>query len=186
MKELIPLSEISEMGIEKTFDNQAIWLDPIKEFGISCEIIEPLKAQVFMMKLADGCLIKGTLTGKILLTCDRCANEINYTISTKFEEFEEILQNLEIGDDQGEEIFDIEKSSLIIEDTHGILKLDISALLWEELSLAIPVKPLCSKDCKGICFACGKNNNVEACQCNENANDPRFEVLKNLKITKTK
>ncbi len=186
MKELIPLSEISEIGIEKSFENQAIWLDPIKEFGMSCEITEPLKAQLFMMKLAEGCLIKGTLTGKILLSCDRCAEKIDYTISTQFEEFEEVLQSLDISEDQDEEIFDIERSSLIIEDTHGILKLDISSLLWEEFSLAIPMKPLCSKECKGVCLVCGINKNVAHCQCDTSASDPRFDKLKNLKITKTK
>ncbi len=186
MKELVPLSEITEMGIEKSYENQAIWLEPIKEFGMACEIIEPLKAQVFMMKLADGCLIKGNLTGKINLSCDRCAEKIDYTISTEFEEFEEVLQSIDMGEDQDEEMLDIERSSVIVEDKHGILKLDITALLWEEFSLAIPVKPLCSKECKGVCLMCGTNKNVGQCACDTNASDPRFEKLKNLKITKTK
>ena len=44
---------------------------------------------------------------------------------------------------------------------------------------------LCKEDCKGLCQGCGANLNIEACSCNESANDeeiidPRFAKLKDI------
>ncbi len=43
--------------------------------------------------------------------------------------------------------------------------LDITENVREELILNFPLKPLCKKDCKGICPICGKNLNEEKCDC---------------------
>ena len=35
----------------------------------------------------------------------------------------------------------------------------------EQFYLALPMKPLCRQDCKGLCPHCGTNLNTETCQC---------------------
>ncbi len=185
MKFSIPLSEIPETGIEKSFDNQELWLEPIKEFKISCTILEPITAQLFLLKQGEGCLIRGSLSGKVELLCDRCKDKSVYEISSKFEEFEEHPEAV-YTDDEGNEIpvneDELVDASLIFLDKYSRAHVDLGSLLWEEFSLALPVKPVCKADCKGICVACGANKNVSECTCEKENTDPRFEKLKNLKI----
>ena len=44
--------------------------------------------------------------------------------------------------------------------------LEVDSQIREEILLDWPMKPLCRSDCKGICPGCGKNLNLEQCQCN--------------------
>ncbi len=59
-------------------------------------------------------------------------------------------------------------------------ELDVSALVEAETTLALPMKPLCRDDCRGLCAVCGGNRNLVACACGERAPDPRLAVLKDL------
>ncbi len=48
--------------------------------------------------------------------------------------------------------------------------------------LNVPMRFLCSDDCKGLCSSCGKNLNGGECGCSQKEIDPRLAVLKNLKF----
>ena len=61
------------------------------------------------------------------------------------------------------------------------LELDLSEWIQEQLVLAIPMKMLCSEDCKGICAGCGANLNDDVCSCAAPATDPRWDKLKTLR-----
>ena len=58
--------------------------------------------------------------------------------------------------------------------------LDLAQLVETETTLALPMKPLCRTDCRGLCPTCGGNRNVVECACAGRAPDPRFAVLKDL------
>lgn len=64
--------------------------------------------------------------------------------------------------------------------------IDLEQMMREQFYLALPMKPLCQPDCKGLCPVCGKNRNRETCSCESTWVDPRFEVLKNFKKTEVK
>ena len=59
-------------------------------------------------------------------------------------------------------------------------ELDLAALVEAETTLALPMKPLCRDDCRGLCPVCGGNRNVVPCTCSERAPEPRLTVLKDL------
>jgi uncharacterized protein len=46
--------------------------------------------------------------------------------------------------------------------------------------LAVPISPLCSPDCLGLCPICGGNLNESVCQHEEELIDPRLDILKSL------
>jgi uncharacterized protein len=54
-------------------------------------------------------------------------------------------------------------------------------LLREQFYLALPMKPLCREDCKGLCPQCGTNLNTGSCECGPALEDPRLAPLKQLK-----
>jgi uncharacterized protein len=58
--------------------------------------------------------------------------------------------------------------------------LDVIDLLREQFQLALPMKPLCTEDCRGLCPECGANQNRTACDCTPKWEDPRLAPLKGL------
>ena len=61
-------------------------------------------------------------------------------------------------------------------------KIDLAKDIRDYAILAVPMKKLCSEDCKGLCPKCGKNLNDGTCDCHEEKMDPRWEPLQKLKI----
>jgi uncharacterized protein len=59
-------------------------------------------------------------------------------------------------------------------------EIDLSQLMEEQFYLALPMKPLCREDCRGLCGVCGTNLNRGSCQCTREWEDPRLAVLKSL------
>jgi uncharacterized protein len=58
--------------------------------------------------------------------------------------------------------------------------LDLIDLLREQFQLALPMKPLCTEDCRGLCPECGTNLNRVDCGCAPKWEDPRLAPLKGL------
>ncbi len=191
MKNIIALSNIPETGKEIDFNDQDFWLSRIKEYNIPCTISKEIKAKLFVTKQEEGCLIRGQVDGELEFICDRCTEKALHTLSISIDEFAPMpTLYLETVDEDGnvlealeEEALSIE-TNLIFEDKKGIFHLDIEALLFEEFSLDLPIKPLCTPDCAGRCLHCGVNKNETHCLCETGKLDPRFEKLHNLKVTR--
>ena len=58
--------------------------------------------------------------------------------------------------------------------------LELAPMLREQVILSNPMHPLCKDDCAGLCPHCGTNQNLEACQCAQETNDPRWQGLQDL------
>jgi len=59
--------------------------------------------------------------------------------------------------------------------------LDVGELLRSETDLALPMKPLCRPDCRGLCPVCGAHKNVTECRCETRGTDPRLAPLEALR-----
>jgi len=62
--------------------------------------------------------------------------------------------------------------------------IDLESLVYDQILLQIPLKPLCRENCRGLCPRCGTNMNVSSCSCREEQANSPFAALKNLKVTK--
>ena len=104
--------------------------------------------------------------------CSRCLKEVQVPIKY-------LVQGFLVKDDFDEE--DFEEDIFVF---NGF-ELDIMDIIDQTIDFEIPLKVLCSEDCKGLCQYCGTNLNIEKCSCNEVANDedvidPRFAKLKDI------
>jgi uncharacterized protein len=61
-------------------------------------------------------------------------------------------------------------------------EVDLSRLVYEQVILALPTRPLCDEECRGLCPQCGVDRNRGRCSCTVEAGDPRLAVLRTLKI----
>ena len=177
----ISINDISPHGQTFLIDDPDVWLGPIAEFHMDCRILEPVSAEVLVLPTEKGCLVRGTLTGKVALPCNRCAESAEVTLNDRFETFE-YLPGAPLDEDEVDEAPE-EDSHITL--TEGSPMLDLAALCWEEFSLALPVNPLCKPDCKGLCPVCGANLNKGRCACVHDEGDPRMAAPRNLTITKS-
>lgn len=60
--------------------------------------------------------------------------------------------------------------------------IDIGKALVDNIILELPVKEVCSTDCKGVCDTCGVNLNELQCDCGKQQFNPKLEALKNYKF----
>jgi DUF177 domain-containing protein len=58
--------------------------------------------------------------------------------------------------------------------------IDLGEVMREQFYLALPMKPLCRDDCRGLCPVCGVNRNVSPCSCQIEWVDPRMSALKQV------
>ena len=59
-------------------------------------------------------------------------------------------------------------------------EIDLGQLVREQLYLSLPMKPLCTDSCRGLCPHCGVNLNRGECGCTETWEDPRLVPLRSL------
>ncbi|HET7523328.1 MAG TPA: DUF177 domain-containing protein [Acidimicrobiales bacterium] len=59
--------------------------------------------------------------------------------------------------------------------------LDLQPLVRDALLLELPLAPLCSEDCQGLCATCGADLNDGPCSCEHAPADPRWAALDLLK-----
>ena len=107
----------------------------------------------------------GRLEWKLDLACSRCLETVAMQGST---DLRHMLQPA--SRDPGPETF-----------TYADDLFDLHGLVRELIELNIPMKPLCSETCRGLCPSCGGNLNRETCACIPSGRDPRWEALKKLK-----
>ena len=183
----ISITDLPPEGRTFIIDEQSVWTAPMHEFGISGRILSPLRGEILLIPQLDGevcgCVVRGRLTGKIALPCDRCAEDACVAIDSSFEDFEPFPAD-DSPDDEDKNLFsDDAADKEIIRLKDGTPQINPEALLWEEFLLSLPVKPLCRPDCRGLCASCGQNLNLGKCSCNKDEGDPRLAVLRNLTLT---
>ena len=69
------------------------------------------------------------------------------------------------------------------EETYPLLgdQIDLEPLVRDAVLLELPLAPLCSEECQGLCPVCGVNRNETSCTCAAEARDPRWSALDQLR-----
>jgi uncharacterized protein len=62
--------------------------------------------------------------------------------------------------------------------------IDLETLIYEQILLQIPIKPICREDCRGLCPRCGANMNLSSCSCRQDRAESTFAALKDMKVKK--
>ncbi|MBO4313768.1 MAG: DUF177 domain-containing protein [Desulfovibrio sp.] len=187
-KHRIFLNDLPPEGKTITLDDPAIWNGPIEEFAVGCRVVEPVTATVRLIPTDGGCLVRGTLTGRVVMQCARCAEDAEMPVEGRFENFEalpSIAATVEADEEGKDEDFEP-----VEEDTHiviegGVPSLNLAEICWEEFLMALPPSPLCRPDCKGLCPGCGANLNNGPCTCRDAGTDPRMAVFRGLKVSRS-
>ena len=120
--------------------------------------------------------IEGRLTGEIELECTRCLTRAKTPLDFPFKAVYVTSENYTTDTEAELRAADLDVS--IFEGD----KIDLSELAREQILLNLPVRFLCSENCRGLCAKCGADKNTVNCNCQENEIDPRWQGLRDLKI----
>jgi uncharacterized protein len=162
---MIRVSDLDEQGLTVT-DPGA--LEPA--FSDSSWRLEAVSLRI----APDGAdvVVQGRLTATVPQTCGRCLEafpaRVDASVDVRLEPRPGTGDTVELGMDD----LDV--------DFYENDQLDLSRVVETETTLALPMRPLCREDCRGLCPACGGNRNLVPCACAEHAPDPRLTALRDL------
>jgi DUF177 domain-containing protein len=162
---IIRVSELDEQGL-RIDDVQAlgpVFPDPSWRLESVALEVEPDGVDVF---------VRGRLTATVPQTCGRCLEafpaHLDAALDVRLVPKPSGADSVELGaDDLDVDFYDNDE-------------LDVTRVVENEATLALPMKPLCREDCRGLCPACGANRNVAPCTCDPRPPDPRLAALRDL------
>ena len=162
---ILRVSDISDDGL--IFEDASLFGSPFADPNWRLEAVR-LHAE----RDGDDVVIAGEVEATVPVACGRCLEEFpvraRAIVDVRFIPRPPDGDRVELGSDD-----------LDLDFYHGG-EIDLSTLVASETALALPMKPLCREDCRGLCPVCGGNRNLVACACPERAPDARLAVLKDL------
>jgi uncharacterized protein len=130
-----------------------------------------IRGTVTLTRTNRGILVQGKIQTEVSTECSRCLNFFDCHLTINIEE--EYFPIIDVNSGSALEIPDEPDSFRI--DEHHIL--DLKEVIRQNALLAIPMKPLCSEDCPGICQNCGKDLTKGNCDCSKDKFDSRWSKL---------
>jgi uncharacterized protein len=137
--------------------------------------VEPVSLAFDIFKDKDQFRLVGDVRTTLELPCSRCLESFRWPVDSHFD-----LRYQPKTHNTGEGEREIEEDDLTTA-FYENEEIDLGQLMEEQFYLSLPMKPLCTEDCKGLCPQCGKNLNRETCDCTRDWDDPRFAALRELK-----
>ena len=143
-------------------------------------VFDNIEGTVEMLRTDSTLLVMAELRAQTTQACSRCLEPAHIDIEVLIEEeFHPVNIDLGAGPRYGrgepEDLPDDE--ALIIDDRN---MLDLSEVVRQALTAALPMAPLCRPDCAGICPVCSRDRNREPCHCEEETGDRGLAPLAKL------
>jgi uncharacterized protein len=148
--------------------------EEVGDEGDAYRIVAPVDLAFEIHKDKDKFRLVGTVVTELELPCSRCLEPFRLPVAAPFD-----LRYLPASDASSEaerEVDDEDLETSYYEND----AIDLNELLREQFYLALPMKPLCREECRGLCTQCGTNLNTGACDCAPVWEDPRLAPLKGL------
>ena len=117
---------------------------------------------------------QGWIGGAIEGRCSRCLKSYSFPLE---KEFEFVLvpdpdspKNRELNRDEMGLSFYREE------------EINLAPFIREQVLLALPIRPLCGEECRGLCPGCGADLNDDPCRCPPLRGDPRMALFRAMKL----
>ena len=138
----------------------------LKEAALGDDLVlTDFSGVIHIGRTPQGLVTTGNFEGTTTLECVRCLNEFRFPLQWEFTELFAFKGKV------------VDESILILPDSAQI---DFAPILREYALLEVPIKPLHSPDCKGLCMECGQDLNVKDCGHRDTEGDSPFAALKDL------
>ncbi len=176
----ISVSKIPEGGRDFRFEKDWKWFQGfLSEAEPSDFILDRIAVACTVRRMKETVFIEGSAATTGEVPCSRCLTMTSLSVSSSFK------YTFSPPPDRPQEELELSAEDLDFayyeEDT-----IDLDPLIFEQILLQIPIKPLCMETCKGLCPHCGINMNVDGCRCQTKSFDERLAALKQFKVQSEK
>lgn len=124
----------------------------------------PVHVHLKVNNTGNSLLVEGKIHTELRAQCGRCLEDLTYPIEQEF--VDEWVSSPEATEEQKETALLFDKDEF-----------QLNERILEQIVLALPMRFLCSDECKGLCPVCGVNQNEKSCDCDQVIIDPRFAAL---------
>lgn len=172
----LPLRDILEVPSELDYAEHVEELNRLLRGGKSSdyELTAPLEVHISFYRAQSDLFFDGSVRGRARATCARCLESFSLAIAKDFAFVlapeKPLIGEIELG------------TADLMQSFYAGSEVDLTPLIYEQVLLTLPTRPLCAEECRGLCPQCGANRNSGDCSCSAEAGDPRLAVLRNLKI----
>ena len=177
----INIIDIPEDGMNLEVSAQADpWFQAVVVESFGGDYLKGAEAKLDVHLIRTGKNVQ--LTGGVLIdlkpACGRCLENFDRRLEVPLHINLAPRKDLSFGEDEEKEL---EPDDVNFSFYNGE-EIDLDQIVREMTLLEIPLRYLCSEDCKGLCPQCGKNLNQETCSCKVKPVDSRFAALQKLKL----
>jgi len=145
-----------------------------------CRVVEPIQVKIVVVAARDGIAVGGYARTVIEHPCDRCLKPVLLPINGTIEALYKPVSQMPTSEEE-------ELNSLRNVLYYDSDQIDLTDRIIEAIVVDIPMKVLCSENCKGLCPYCGADlNEEENHRCVEQDFDPRWKKLFLVKQNLTK
>lgn len=174
---LVKVSDIPAEGFKVKLVEDA---DSLKGLSEDTRLAGPADAAFSLKVVGQTVYVTGRVSATLELDCSRCGKSFPFAVDAdvRFDMYP--VESLD-----REEEKELEGGELDVEFYSGGV-IDLGSLVAEQLELGIPMKPLCSEGCRGVCQYCGKDKNEGECGCEAEVGHIGLaglkELLDNMKV----
>ena len=162
--------EGSRTDVHRRFPGASLTLDGGRQYRVPGAVA----LDVRVSKGGSDYRVSGRIEGELELDCSRCLEPFRLDAGIDVD-----LLYLPASENLGDGEVRIEEEDLSTA-FYRDEQIDLKHLVQEQFQLALPMKPLCNPECRGLCVVCGGNRNTAPCQCADEWEDPRLAGLKRL------
>lgn len=164
--------DINTIGSEGIAFDRSVRLHGLE--GPSRESIPDVDARLegTVTPAPGGAELSARLGATVPLTCSRCLATFLWDVRMVF-----AWRVLRHAPDSGSALgnTDVDDEASILVAPEG--RIGLEDLATEQVYLNLPLKPICSPACRGLCPTCGTDKNLGACGCVDEDVDPRLAPL---------
>lgn len=122
-----------------------------------------------LTNVGSGILVQGKVTLSIPLSCSRCLEEFLLPLEGLPIE-EEFVHRTAFPERE-----DVTPDELCLFTYGDDYTIDLADLIRQSTISSLPIQPLCSPQCLGLCSTCGVNLNERACPCRSKSQEAGSE-----------
>lgn len=154
----VQLTEIHDAGLEIDCGETA------QEIGLEYPdtgVEGRIRTRVRLDRMKDEILLSGVAEAVLVQECGRCSRPFTRPVSLDVQTVFTPQEKARAGGDKDNEGTDEEGDHYL----YSGQTIDLGEFVREQILLSLPMVPLCRPDCRGLCPHCGKNLNLESCDC---------------------
>ncbi len=166
--------DLASGGRDRWTVNGTLAPESLQELGAEADVLAPGLVNVAITEENRLWRVRGDIEVTVRMPCSRCLENYTVTMAANVDRF------FAIGKDPAHSFGQTEMEEDIVFLESG----EFSPLRFaeEEYILLIPMIPLCSENCRGLCQECGSDLNKNPCDCPTIEKENPFAVLGKLKL----